>query len=64
MSEPYPIKMPQLSDTMTEGVVVSWEKKIGDKIARGDVVATVEPTRRSWTWRYSATGICPARSRR
>lgn len=42
MSEPYPIKMPQLSDTMTEGVVVSWEKKIGDKIARGDVVATVE----------------------
>ncbi|MCL5669163.1 MAG: pyruvate dehydrogenase, partial [Gammaproteobacteria bacterium] len=42
MSEPYPIKMPQLSDTMTEGVVVSWEKKIGDKISRGDVVATVE----------------------
>jgi dihydrolipoamide dehydrogenase len=34
--------MPQLSDTMTEGVVVSWEKKIGDKIARGDIVATVE----------------------
>jgi dihydrolipoamide dehydrogenase len=38
----YTIKMPQLSDTMTEGVVVSWEKKIGDKIARGDIVATVE----------------------
>jgi len=31
MSEPYVIKMPQLSDTMTEGVVVSWEKNIGDK---------------------------------
>jgi len=42
MSEPYIIKMPQLSDTMTEGVVVSWEKKIGDKVARGDIVATVE----------------------
>lgn len=42
MSEPYIIKMPQLSDTMTEGVVVSWEKHIGDKIARGDIVATVE----------------------
>ncbi len=42
MAEPYSIKMPQLSDTMTEGVVVSWEKKIGDKIARGDIVATVE----------------------
>ncbi|QEP44616.1 pyruvate dehydrogenase [Ectothiorhodospiraceae bacterium BW-2] len=42
MAEPYVIKMPQLSDTMTEGVVVSWEKQPGDKIERGDVVATVE----------------------
>ncbi|UCE76763.1 MAG: pyruvate dehydrogenase, partial [Gammaproteobacteria bacterium] len=42
MAEPYVIKMPQLSDTMTEGVVVSWEKAVGDKIARGDIVATVE----------------------
>lgn len=42
MSESYVIKMPQLSDTMTEGVVVSWEKQIGDKIERGDIVATVE----------------------
>src|SRR3569832_721792 len=42
MAEPYAIKMPQLSDTMTEGVIVSWEKKIGDKIERGDIVATVE----------------------
>jgi dihydrolipoamide dehydrogenase len=42
MSEPYVIKMPQLSDTMTEGVIVSWEMAIGDKIRRGDIVATVE----------------------
>ncbi len=42
MAEPYVIKMPQLSDTMTEGVVVSWEKNIGDKVERGDIVATVE----------------------
>ena len=42
MSEPYAIKMPQLSDTMTEGVIVSWEKSIGDPVKRGDVVATVE----------------------
>jgi dihydrolipoamide dehydrogenase len=34
--------MPQLSDTMTEGVLISWEKKIGDKVSRGDIVATVE----------------------
>ena len=40
MAEPYVIKMPQLSDTMTEGVVVSWEKNLGDKVERGDIVAT------------------------
>ncbi len=42
MSEPHVIKMPKLSDTMEEGVVVSWEKEIGDKVERGDIVATVE----------------------
>ncbi|UCE90694.1 MAG: 2-oxo acid dehydrogenase subunit E2, partial [Pseudomonadota bacterium] len=34
--------MPQLSDTMTEGTLVTWEKNVGDKVERGDVVATVE----------------------
>jgi hypothetical protein len=34
--------MPQLSDTMTEGVVVTWEKQAGDRVERGDIVATVE----------------------
>ncbi|MHB1515132.1 MAG: FAD-dependent oxidoreductase [Acidiferrobacteraceae bacterium] len=42
MPESYLIKMPQLSDTMTEGTLVSWEKRIGDHISRGTVVATVE----------------------
>lgn len=42
MAEPYAIKMPKLSDTMTEGTVVSWEKSIGDHVSRGTVVATVE----------------------
>ena len=36
------VVMPQLSDTMTEGVVVTWDKNIGDTIKRGDIVATVE----------------------
>ena len=36
------VVMPQLSDTMTEGIVVTWEKNIGDNIKRGDIVATVE----------------------
>jgi len=42
MSAHYVITMPQLSDTMTEGVVVTWEKQAGDQIKRGDIVATVE----------------------
>ncbi|NOX27399.1 MAG: FAD-dependent oxidoreductase [Gammaproteobacteria bacterium] len=42
MADPYIVKMPQLSDTMTEGVLVSWEKEFGAKVARGDIVATVE----------------------
>jgi dihydrolipoamide dehydrogenase len=41
-TDAYTVKMPQLSDTMTEGVLVSWEKNVGDKVGRGDVVAQVE----------------------
>jgi dihydrolipoamide dehydrogenase len=42
MAEPYVIKMPKLSDTMTEGTLVTWEKQPGDEVTRGTVVATVE----------------------
>ncbi len=41
-SHHFVITMPQLSDTMTEGIVVSWEKQVGDRVERGDIVATVE----------------------
>lgn len=36
------ITMPRLSDTMTEGVVAAWLKKVGDKIAEGDILAEIE----------------------
>ena len=39
---PAEILMPQQSDTMTEGTVVRWLKKEGDKIAAGDVIAEIE----------------------
>src|SRR3990172_3849599 len=42
MAEPFVIKMPKLSDTMTEGTLVTWEKKVGERIERGTVIATVE----------------------
>jgi len=36
------IEMPKLSDTMTEGTLVKWRKKEGDKVSTGDVLAEVE----------------------
>ena len=36
------VKMPRLSDTMTDGVVAKWHKKIGDKVNEGDLLADIE----------------------
>ncbi|KAA9345994.1 pyruvate dehydrogenase complex dihydrolipoamide acetyltransferase [Adhaeribacter soli] len=36
------IRMPKMSDTMTEGVIESWQKKVGDKVKSGDVLAEVQ----------------------
>ena len=36
------VRMPKMSDTMTEGVVAKWHKKVGDSIKPGDVVAEIE----------------------
>lgn len=36
------VLMPRLSDTMTEGVIASWQKKVGDQVKKGDVLAEIE----------------------
>ena len=36
------IEMPKLSDTMTEGTLIKWHKKLGDTVSIGDVLAEVE----------------------
>ncbi|MFD1603768.1 2-oxo acid dehydrogenase subunit E2 [Flavobacterium artemisiae] len=36
------VTMPRLSDTMTEGTVASWLKKVGDKVSEGDILAEIE----------------------
>lgn len=36
------ILMPRLSDTMTEGVIAAWHKKVGDTVKKGDLLAEVE----------------------
>jgi pyruvate dehydrogenase E2 component (dihydrolipoamide acetyltransferase) len=36
------ILMPRLSDTMTEGVIAAWHKKVGDAVKKGDLLAEIE----------------------
>ncbi|MBS1730510.1 MAG: pyruvate dehydrogenase complex dihydrolipoamide acetyltransferase [Bacteroidetes bacterium] len=36
------ILMPRLSDTMTEGVIATWHKKVGDSVKKGDLLAEIE----------------------
>ena len=36
------VLMPRLSDTMTEGVIAGWQKKVGDKVNKGEVLADIE----------------------
>ena len=36
------VLMPRLSDTMTEGVIAGWQKKVGDEVKKGDVLADIE----------------------
>src|SRR4051812_24786597 len=36
------ILMPRLSDTMTEGVIAAWHKKVGDRVKKGELLAEVE----------------------
>ena len=36
------VYMPKLSDTMTDGVVAEWTKKVGDKVSSGEVLAEIE----------------------
>ena len=36
------VNMPRLSDTMEEGTVSSWLKKVGDKVEEGDILAEIE----------------------
>ena len=33
------ITMPKLSDTMTEGRLISWKKSVGEKVERGEIIA-------------------------
>jgi pyruvate dehydrogenase E2 component (dihydrolipoamide acetyltransferase) len=51
------IQMPKLSDTMTEGTLVSWKKKIGDKVSPGEVLAEIETDKATMEWESTEDGV-------
>src|SRR5215208_2526398 len=53
---PSEITMPQLSDTMTEGTVVKWLKREGDRVKEGEIIAEVETDKATMEWEATDSG--------
>lgn len=51
------VRMPKLSDTMTEGVVAKWHKKVGDKVAAGDLLADIETDKATMEFESFEDGV-------
>ena len=51
------VRMPKLSDTMTEGVVAKWHKKVGDKIKSGDLLADIETDKATMEFESFQDGV-------
>src|SRR3982751_1611307 len=57
---PAEITMPQLSDTMTEGTVVKWLKKEGDKVKAAEIVVEIETDKATMEYETPAAGTLAA----
>jgi len=51
------VKMPKLSDTMTEGVVAEWHKKVGDSVETGDLLAEIETDKATMEFESFQDGV-------
>jgi pyruvate dehydrogenase E2 component (dihydrolipoamide acetyltransferase) len=51
------IRMPKLSDTMTEGVVAEWHKKVGDEVESGELLAEIETDKATMEFESFQDGI-------
>lgn len=51
------VKMPKLSDTMTEGVVAEWHKKVGDKVKSGELLAEIETDKATMEFESFQDGV-------
>src|SRR5512146_1674875 len=50
------VTMPKLSDTMTEGRLVSWKKSVGERVERGEIIAEVETDKATMELEAFASG--------
>ncbi|MEX1189376.1 MAG: pyruvate dehydrogenase complex dihydrolipoamide acetyltransferase [Bacteroidia bacterium] len=51
------VKMPKLSDTMEEGVVAKWHKKVGDQVKSGDLLAEIETDKATMDFESFQDGV-------
>jgi len=51
------VRMPKMSDTMTEGVLVKWHKKVGDKVKNGELVAEIETDKATMEFESYSDGV-------
>ncbi len=51
------VRMPKLSDTMTEGTVAKWHKKVGDKVKSGDLLADIETDKATMEFESFQDGV-------
>ncbi len=51
------VSMPRLSDTMTEGVVAKWHKKVGDPVSEGDLLAEIETDKATMEFESFQEGV-------
>src|SRR3982751_2585133 len=51
------VRMPKMSDTMTEGVVAKWHKKVGDSVKSGDLVAEIETDKATMEFESYQEGV-------
>ena len=51
------VKMPKLSDTMEEGVVAEWHKKVGDEVKTGDILAEIETDKATMEFESFQDGV-------
>ena len=51
------IRMPKLSDTMTEGGLSKWHKNVGDKLKTGDLLAEIETDKATMDFESPVDGV-------